>query len=80
MEFHAQMASSALDDLTAEERQRIYKMIRLKVYTYAEGGTELNGVFSLRDESYAENITPRLDARPVRSGRPPSCASKMGRT
>src|SRR5829696_9286953 len=64
-----------LDYLAAEKRQRIYKMLRLKVYTHADGGTELSGIlslwdgFSLRDGFCAENITSRPDARPVRNGR-----------
>jgi hypothetical protein len=33
-----------LDYLAAEKRQRIYKMLRLKVYTHADGGTELSGI------------------------------------
>ena len=80
LESYAQTTSAALDYLAAEERQRIYKMLRLKVYTHVDGGTELSGILSLRDGFCAENITSRPDARPVRSGRPRFCTSKTAGT
>jgi site-specific DNA recombinase len=46
---YAGMVPEGLDALSPEERQRVYKMLHLKVYTYADGGTELEGIFTLRD-------------------------------
>ena len=77
---YADMVPEGLDALSAEERQRVYKMMRLKVYTYANGRTELNGIFSMGDSFYGENGSSRPAARPARSGRPRSCTSKTERT
>jgi hypothetical protein len=77
---YADMVPEGLDALSAEERQRVYKMMRLKIYTYANGGTELNGTFSIGDKFYGENGSSRPDARPARSGLARSCTSKTVRT
>jgi flagellar motility protein MotE (MotC chaperone) len=44
LEHYAGMAPGALDNLTSEERHRIYKMLRLKVLLHADGSTEITGV------------------------------------
>jgi hypothetical protein len=46
LEHYASMVPEALDDLTAEERHRIYKMMRLNVTMYADGLAEVTGAFS----------------------------------
>jgi hypothetical protein len=35
----------ALDELTSEERHRVYKMMRLNVVMYADGLVEVTGAF-----------------------------------
>jgi hypothetical protein len=42
---YASMVPEALDDLTSEERHRIYKMMHLNVTMYADGLAEVTGVF-----------------------------------
>ena len=42
---YASMVTEALDDLTSEERQRIYSMMHLNVTMYADGLAEVTGVF-----------------------------------
>ena len=37
------MVPEALDDLTSEERHRVYKMMRLNVVMYADGLIEVAG-------------------------------------
>jgi site-specific DNA recombinase len=44
LERYAGMVPGALDNLTSEERHRIYKMLRLKVLLHADGSTEITGV------------------------------------
>jgi hypothetical protein len=39
------MVPEALDDLTSEERHRVYKMMRLNVIMYADGLVEVTGAF-----------------------------------
>jgi hypothetical protein len=73
------MVPEGLDALSPEERQHVYKMMHLKVSTYAGGGTGLDGIFSLRDGFYAENGSSRPDAEPAVSGRPRFCTSKTRR-
>jgi pyruvate/2-oxoacid:ferredoxin oxidoreductase alpha subunit len=41
---YASMVPEALDDLTSEERHRIYKMMHLNVTVYADGLDEVTGV------------------------------------
>ena len=41
LERYAGMVPGALDNLTSEERHRIYKMLRLKVLLHADGSTEI---------------------------------------
>jgi hypothetical protein len=76
---YASMVPEGLDALSLEERQRLYKMLRLKVYTYAGGGTEVDGTFVVGDGFYGRNGSSRPDARLVGSERPRFCTSKMGR-
>ena len=45
LEHYASMVPEALDDLTSEERHRIYKMMHLNVTMYADGLAEVTGVF-----------------------------------
>jgi hypothetical protein len=80
LESYAQMTPAALDALTPDERQRIYKILRLKVYTHADGTTELRGVFSPSDEFYAVDITSPPGARPASNARARSCTSPTTRT
>jgi site-specific DNA recombinase len=52
---YASTVPEGLDALSPNERQRVYKMMRLKIYTYAGGGTELDGTFILGDAFYVGN-------------------------
>jgi site-specific DNA recombinase len=45
LEHYAGMIPEALDDLTAEERHRLYKMMRFNVVMYADGLVEVAGAF-----------------------------------
>jgi site-specific DNA recombinase len=80
LESYAQMTPAALDALTPDKRQRIYKILRLKVYTHADGTTELRGVFSPSDEFYGVDITSPPGARPASNARARSCTSPTTRT
>jgi site-specific DNA recombinase len=44
LEAYAQMAPQALDVLTAEERHQLYKMLRVRVTTCADGPLEITGM------------------------------------
>jgi hypothetical protein len=45
LENYASMVPDTLDNLTSEERHRIYKMMRLNVTMYANGLAEITGAF-----------------------------------
>jgi site-specific DNA recombinase len=45
LEHYANLVPEALDNLTPEERHRVYKMMRLNVTMYADGLAEVSGVF-----------------------------------
>ena len=45
LESYASMIPEALGNLGAEERNRVYKMLRLKVSAYKGGTLEVNGTF-----------------------------------
>jgi hypothetical protein len=46
LEHYATMVPEALEELTAEERHQVYKMLRLKVYIHPDGDLEIRGVSS----------------------------------
>jgi site-specific DNA recombinase len=46
LEHYASMVPEALDDLTPEERHRVYKMLRLNAIMYADGRIEIVGAFA----------------------------------
>jgi hypothetical protein len=65
----------ALESLNAEERHRLYKMLRLRVTTRVDGTLEMRGVLSEGIEfgkaeptSRHRNSRPRTCWRPARSG------------
>jgi DNA repair exonuclease SbcCD ATPase subunit len=43
LESYARMVPEALDNLDAEERNHVYKLLRLKVSAYQDGTLEVNG-------------------------------------
>ena len=45
LEHYASMVPETLDELTPEERHRVYKMLRLSVSVYADGLAEISGAF-----------------------------------
>ena len=45
LEHYARMVPEALDNLTPEERHRVYKMLRLNVIMYRDGRVEITGAF-----------------------------------
>jgi site-specific DNA recombinase len=51
LEHYARMVPAALDDLTAEERHQVYKMLRLKVLAREDRTYEVSGVFG---DSFAQ--------------------------
>jgi flagellar motility protein MotE (MotC chaperone) len=57
LERYAVMVPEALDELTSEERHRVYKMMRLNVVMYADGLVEVTGAFGgLLDTSGAVSV------------------------
>ena len=70
---YAGMIPERLDELHPEERQRIYKMLRLKVSIYADGCTKLSGVLVPKESFYTIGVTSRTCGRPA-SSRLPACA------
>jgi site-specific DNA recombinase len=46
LEHYASMVPEALDDLTPEERHRVYKMLRLNAIMYADGRVAIVGAFA----------------------------------
>ena len=44
LEEYAGMIPEALDELTGEERHQVYRMLRLQVYVYPDGGIDVRGV------------------------------------
>jgi hypothetical protein len=64
LEHYASMVPEALDDLTPEERHRVYKMMRLSVIMYADGLVEVAGAFG-----------GLLDVKPLNSVETESTAS-----
>lgn len=75
---YAGMVPEALDALSPEERQRVYKMI--KVHIYADGSTELDGVFASGGGLYAENGSSLRAASRERSARPRCYISETAST
>ncbi len=57
LEHYASMVPDALDDLTPEERHRVYKMLRLNVLVYADGLVEIAGAFTgLLEAEYSDSV------------------------
>lgn len=77
---YAGMVPEKLGDLYPEERQRVYRMLRLKVSVCVDGGTKISGVLVPKENFYVENITSPPDARPARSVPPRSSTSKTAAT
>ena len=46
LEHYARMVPEALDNLTPEERHRVYKMLRLNAIMYRDGRVEITGAFT----------------------------------
>ena len=46
LEHYATMVPEALEELTAEERHQVYKMLRLEVFINPDGDLEIRGVLS----------------------------------
>jgi hypothetical protein len=46
LEHYATKVPEALEELTAEERHQVYKMLRLDVYVFPNGDLEIRGVLS----------------------------------
>jgi hypothetical protein len=50
MERYAGAVPEALENLTPEERHRVYKMLRLKVLAYPDSHLDVNGVLGIAQE------------------------------
>jgi hypothetical protein len=80
LEHYASMVPEALDDLTSEERHRVYKMMRLNVVMYADGLVEVAGalgglldtsrVVSVKGESTSSSTATNLTSPRRGSGSP----------
>jgi len=46
LEHYARMVLEALDNLTPEERHRVYKLLRLNAIMYRDGRAEITGAFT----------------------------------
>jgi hypothetical protein len=81
LEHYASMVPEALDNLTPEERHRVYKMLRLHVIMYSDGLVEIGGAFgglldvrasnSVKTESTSSS-TATSQTSPCRAPRPTS--------
>jgi hypothetical protein len=55
LEHYARMVPEALDNLTPEERHRIYKMLRLNAIMYRDGRVEITGAFTRLLDAISSN-------------------------
>lgn len=85
LERYAVMVPEALDELTSEERHRVYKMMRLNLVMYADGLVEVTGAFGgLLDTSGMVSVpstpTPTSPAKEGSSwiASPPSAPGSSG--
>ncbi len=69
LDTYAQMAPEASDALTAEERHRFYKMLRLRVTAYANGPLEISGLLGTEVDVCKTEPTPGCSTSPPRSRR-----------
>jgi site-specific DNA recombinase len=77
MEHYAGTVPESLDDLSPEERHKIYKMLRLEVLAYPDKSLEVSGAI-LASEAGAENEGGGLGAlEPTRRSSPRPSRSKM---
>jgi hypothetical protein len=68
LEHYARMVPTALDNLTSEERQQVYWMLRLRVLAFQDGALEVSGVFG--DNFSLENQYRVFPWRRIRSSSP----------
>ena len=54
---YSSLLPKALDTLDAEERHRLYKMLRMKVLTRTEGALEMSGVLTGNIGEFGERET-----------------------
>jgi hypothetical protein len=59
LEYYAGLTPEALDALSAEERRRVYKMLRLKVVTNFDEGLEVIGALVEHIDSLDSEATRR---------------------
>jgi site-specific DNA recombinase len=69
---YAGLMPEALGALTPEDRHRVYKMMRLEVLVYPDGGGELSGVLGQGVSVGASGITPGSLSRGIRRPEPSS--------
>ncbi len=69
---YAGMVTETLEELPSEKRQRVYKLMRLKVSVCADGSIKINGVFLLQRGFYIENITSVRSSTGAPTIRPPN--------
>ena len=69
---YAGLMSEALGALTPEDRHRVYKMMRLEVLVYPDGGGELSGVLGQGVSVGASGIAPGSLSRGIRCPEPSS--------
>jgi hypothetical protein len=77
LEHYARAVPEALDDLTPEERHRVYKMMRLGVIVYADGLIEITGAFGRLLEAKPSNSvkTESTSSSTVTSRTSPRCGT-----
>jgi site-specific DNA recombinase len=68
LESYADMLPSPLDGLTAEERNRIYRMLRLKVLASEDKSIEISGVLGTKEpdfKSWGSDISTRRPSKRI---------------
>jgi site-specific DNA recombinase len=74
LEHYASMVPEALDELTPEERHRVYKMLRLGVIMYADGLVEISGAFGgLLDVKSSNSVKTKSTSSSTATSRTSPC-------
>jgi site-specific DNA recombinase len=80
LESYAEMTPEALDNLTPEERRRVYGMLRLRIEVHADGRMEAQGILSENIRVQYENGHPVSEVGLCENGLAPRrrCATNRG--
>ena len=73
LEHYAGAVPEALENLTSEERHRVYKMLRLKVLAYPDARLEVSGVLGISPNAVC--LYERISMPPPNRSWPPRAGS-----